>query len=299
MDETFLHIDLPALIVSVLAALCCSVLGSFLVLRRQAMMSDALSHVVLPGLAGAYLIAGSVHSPAMMAGALAACLLAVLLIHFLKSAGRIESGASMGIVFTSMFAIGLVMLETQIGARVHLDAQHALYGSLELTYWPEPLSWATLPLQIKTLGALTVLVFVLIYALFKEFKLTSFDPVMASVLGFKSHVLSTVLMIATALTAVACFEAVGSILVVALFICPAASARMFCDTLKGQIQLSAVFGVSSAVIGYGLAVFLPLAFGFEHALSGAGMIAVTAGFIQLCAMLFAPKYGYLAFKTRR
>lgn len=293
MSEIFFNIDLPAILVAILSAVICSLLGSFLVLRKQAMMGDTLSHVVLPGLAVAFLITGTIHIYGMMLGALGACLFSVLAIRLIQTLGRIESGASMGIIFTSMFALGLVLLETKVGSRVHLDAHHALYGALELTYWQSPLSWETMPVQIKTLLICLALVIILLTAFFKELKLVSFDPLYAQTQGFKPNYLSTLLMIMVAAATVACFDAVGSILVIALFICPAGTARMLTDDLKKQLHLSALFGALSALTGYILAVILPLMFGYEHSLSAAGMIGVSAGLYQFIAMLWAPRYGHL------
>jgi manganese/zinc/iron transport system permease protein len=292
MAETFWTIDFPALLVAILASILCSLLGSFLVLRKQAMMGDTLSHVILPGLALAFIFSGDMHIGVMMMGALGACLTAVLAIRFLQTIGRIEPGAAMGIVFTVMFACGIVLLETKVGSRVHLDAHHALYGGLELTYWPAPLSWETMPPQIKTLGGLLFCTVALIFWLFKELLLSSFDPLFAHTQGLSPIWVSVLLMVLVALAAVACFEAVGSILVIALFICPAAAARMISDNLKRQLWLSAAFGASSALLGYILASFLPIILGSEHALSAGGMIALSAGAIQLWAMLMAPEYGY-------
>lgn len=291
--EEFLQIDLPAILVAVLAGTSCALLGSFLVLRKQALMGDALSHVVLPGIAVGFLLSGDIHPLYMMGGALAACLISVALINFIRHWGKVEPGAAMGLVFTAMFALGIVLLETKIGSRVHLDAQHALYGALELTYWPEPGNLATLPHQITTLFVLTIFIVLFITLFIKELRITSFDPVLATSMGFKSSWLGAALMTLVALTAVASFEAAGSILVIAMFICPAATARMLCDRLSSQLYTAALFGALSGLLGYILAALAPLWLGFEHSLSAAGMIAVTAGIFQLLAMLFAPKYGFL------
>ncbi|HBR68497.1 MAG TPA: zinc ABC transporter permease [Rhodospirillaceae bacterium] len=291
--EEFLQIDLPAILVAVLASAICAILGSFLLLRRQALMGDTLSHVVLPGIAVGFLLFGGINPLYMMGGALAACLVSVLLINFIKTYGKIEPGAAMGIVFTAMFALGIVLLETKIGSKVHLDAQHALYGALELTYWPDPGNFSTIPHQIVMLAALLVLVIVAVAAFFKEFKITSFDPVMAATMGYKVSRYDSLLMVLVALAAVAAFEAAGSIIVIAMFICPAATARMFCDDLAAQLKLAAIIGSICGFLGYALAAIVPLWIGFEHSLSASGVIAVTAGALQVAAMLFAPKYGAL------
>jgi manganese/zinc/iron transport system permease protein len=289
--DIFLQIDLPALLLAVLAALACALPGNFLVLRKQAMMGDALSHVVLPGLVVAFLFTGTLYPPAMMLGAAGACLLAVWLIRLFQRSSLIDSGAAMGIVFTAMFALGLLLLESRIGSRVHLDAKHALYGALELTYWPAPLSFETLPAQIKTLIILNIILLTVLLLFFKELRISSFDPEFSAVTGLKTSWIGAGLMLFVALTAVACFESVGSILVIALFVCPAATARMLCDDLRQQVVISALCAVLSALLGYMLASLLPRLLGFEHSLSAAGMIALSAGGLQLTAMLFAPRYG--------
>lgn len=292
MSDTFFQIDLPALLIAILASVLCALLGSFLILRKQAMMGDTLSHVVLPGLALAFIITGSINIYAMTIGALGACLFAVFAIKAIQTMGRIESGASMGIIFTAMFALGIVLLETQVGSRVHLDAHHALYGALELSYWNKNLSWEAIPQQIKMLGTCLILTLFIFSALFKELKLASFDPTFAKTQGLRVNLISVLLMTLVAIATVACFDAVGSILVIALFICPPATARMLTDDLKAQLQMSAMIGALSAITGYCLAIILPPLFGNPHALSAAGMIALSAGGYQLLAMLYAPKYGY-------
>lgn len=293
MSDIFWSIDFPALLIAMLAALACSLPGSFLVLRRESMMADALSHVVLPGLALAFILTGSLGSGVMFIGALLACLVATLLIKVLREYAGIESGAAMGIVFTSLFALGLVLLEKGVGSRVHLDAHHALYGGLELSYWPLPHTWNNIPHAIISLSILNVLSIAFIWLCLKELTLASFDSVYAQTIGLRRSLISAALMILVALSAVACFEAVGSVLVIALFICPAASARMFCDRVHTQLILSAVLAVFMAVIGYVAAAFVPTLLGFEHSLSAAGMIALVGGIILGTSILCAPVYGVL------
>ena len=131
----FLQFDLPALLVGTLAALVCGLLGNFLVLRRQSLLGDAISHVVLPGIVAGFLVAGAIATVPMLLGAGAAALIAVALIELIRRLARVEPGAAMGVVFTTMFAAGVVLLE-QSGARsVHLDVEHALYGNVEATIW--------------------------------------------------------------------------------------------------------------------------------------------------------------------
>ena len=114
-EADFLAIDLPAILVAVLSATSCGLLGNFLILRRQALIGDAISHVALPGIVAGFLIAGTIATLPLMLGAMAAAVIAAGLIEIIRRAGRLESGAAMGVVFTSMFAIGIVLLE-QTGA---------------------------------------------------------------------------------------------------------------------------------------------------------------------------------------
>ena len=289
LDHEFLALDAPALMVAALAALCCSVLGNFLVLRKQAMMGDALSHCILPGLVVAYLLSGSLAPSLMLLGAGTSLLLAVASMRALEVYGRIYSGASMAIVLSSFFALGVFFLEVSIGGQVHLDTEHVLYGALELHYWPDPFVWATLPYKVKTLLGLCAVLGVLVTVFFREVRLAIFDQEFASVSGFKPSLILGGLLVAVAIVLVACFDAVGVILVVALLICPAASARLFCDNLKVQILLSMMIGVSCAVLGYILAAKVPLWLGWGHSLGAAGMIAVVLGGVQVLSMLLGPR----------
>jgi manganese/zinc/iron transport system permease protein len=297
-----LQIDLPAILVGVLAALACALPGNFLVLRRQSLMGDAISHVVLLGIVAGFLLTGTTATWAMLLGAAAAALLAVGLIELVGRLGLLDRGTAMGIVFTSMFAAGVVLLE-QSGARdVHIDVQHSLYGNIEGTVWLaaeglgsliDPAALVDLPPVLLRLIVVTLLIAALLLLFYKELKVATFDPLLADCLGLRSRWISAGLMIAVAVAAVAAFQAVGSILVIAMFVCPAATARMLTDRLSSQILLSALFAVLSGVIGYALAAWAPLWLGSPGSLSAAGMIAVVAGLLQLLAMLWAPRHGAL------
>jgi manganese/zinc/iron transport system permease protein len=294
MTAIFLQYDLPSLLLGVLAALSCAIIGNFLLLRRQSLMGDTISHVVLPGIVGGYLLVGAMSTWAMMGGAGVAAIASVLLIALVRHLARVEGGAAMGLVFTTMFALGVVMLE-QSGARaVHLDVEHALYGNLESAVWLDAEGWgdllspkklAALPAAVWRLAGVTALVFGLVILFYKELKLASFDPAFADNLGFSSRAIDLALIVLTAVAAVAAFEAVGSILVIAM--------------LARQIWLSAAFALVSGILGYGVAAFGPIMLGYTASLSAAGMIAVVAGLIQLITMLLAPRYGALAVRGSR
>jgi len=298
----FLQLDFPSILLGTLAALSCGLLGNFLVLRKQALMGDTISHVVLPGIVAGFLVTGISATWPMMLGALVAALVAVSLIEMIRRAGRVETGAAMGVVFTTMFAAGVVMLE-QSGARgVHLDVEHALYGNLESAVWLDalaisdlwnPTALAGLPDAVWRIFGVTLLVIVFILAFYKELMITSFDGAHADSIGISSRFMGFALVFMTALAAVAAFAAVGSILVIAMFICPPATARMLTDRLSIQLWLSALVAIISGVSGYILAAFGPIWLGGENSVSAAGMIALVAGLLQMCAMVFAPRYGVL------
>ncbi len=285
MLETFIQIDFPALLTVILCAASCSLLGTLLLLRRESMLSDSLSHAVLPGLAGTYLITGTLAPIYMVFGALVSCLACVGLIVAARRYARIESGAAMGIVFTSLFALGLYLLEHEVGSKVHLDAHHALYGALELIYWPS-MRWEDLPADIPALLLVGLVVIGFVGVFFKEIRLFLFDPAFARLMGFRSYWFEWPFFVLVATLIVLAFNAVGSILVIAMFVCPPATARLFCDDLKSQLIWSVVIGVCGAIAGYVLASWAPLWLGFVHSLSAGGMIAVCSGLVLFGSLVF-------------
>jgi len=311
--RTFLSLDLPPILAASFAALSCALLGNFLLLRRQSLMGDAISHAVLPGLVGAFLLTSSRSSLPMFLGALAAGILAVALIELVRRLGRLDSGAAMGVVFSIMFALGVLLIEQAAARHVDLDADCVFSGQLETITWflppDSPRSWTlgallgggpnALPRQVTTLAAVTLIVIAFVALFFKELRITSFDPQLATALGFRSGLVSAALMALVAAGAVASFEAVGSILVIAMLICPAATARMLTDRLGAQVLLSALFALASALLGYYLGAHAPLHLGFTSGLSAAGMIATASGAFLAAAIIFSPSQGVIARELRR
>lgn len=296
----FIQIDLPALMVGTVAALVCALVGNFLVLTRQSMFGDAIGHVVLPGIVIAFVIAGTTATWVMLLGAAAAALFTAMLVEFLRRVAGVEPSAALGAVFTAMFALGVVLLEQTGVARTTFDVHHILYGNVEAAIWPAasgPASLfdrealAQLPPQLSRLLIGTVAVAAVIALFFKELRAVSFDPVFAATIGLPPRALGALITGLAALAAVVSLEAVGVILVVAMMVCPAATARMFTDDLKTQVLVSAAVAVASGILGYVAAAFLPSAFGYDISLGAAGTIAVVAGLFQLAAMVFGPKRG--------
>lgn len=295
--------DLFPLAAAVLSAITCAALGNFLVLRRLSLMGDAISHSVLPGLVIAFLIASTRSPIVMFAGAAIAGVATVVLVELVKRLGRVEPGAAMGVVFSILFALGVLLIEQAAVRHVDLDAECVLHGQLETLWWPgAPASFAgvlhadtlaAVPRQVWTLliTALGSLAFVTL--LFKELRLAAFDPALSTAQGFHAGVLHYALMILVAAATVASFEAVGSILVIAMLIAPAATARLLTDRLRAQILVSLVLAVVGAVAGYLAATLLPAAIGLD-AVNIAGSIAVTLGVILTASVFLAPRHGVIS-----
>lgn len=263
-----------------------ALLGNYLVLRRMSLIGDAISHAVLPGLAVAFAVSGSRHPLPMLLGAAAAGLLTVVLTDLICRFARVNEDAAVGVVFTGMFALGVVLI-SRVASQVDLDAGCVLYGILESV----PLDTiSVLGLEVPTvtlnLGILALLVIGFVALFWKELKLVSFDPGLAAAIGIHAGLVHYLLMFMTAAFTVVAFEAVGSILVVAMLVVPSTAAYLLCDRLKWMAVVSVIIGILSAVLGR------QLANRFET--SAAGMTAVAAGGQLVLAVLFSPRYGYLA-----
>jgi manganese/zinc/iron transport system permease protein len=292
---TFLQIDFAALLAATLAALSCALVGNFLVLTRRAMVSDALSHVMLPGVLVAFLVTGSTAIVPMLAGGVGVGLVAVALVSFLIRTAKVDPSAALGIVFTSFFAGGVLLMEQSGVARTAFDVHHVITGNLEALVWPtakgfvslvSPADLAEMPRAIGRLAFILVLVAAIVLALAKELAAIAFDPDFARASGLPVGALDLVLLVATALATVAAFESVGVVLAVAMIVCPAATARMLTDRLAPQIVLSVVLALAAVWGGYGLAVLGPPALGFELALNAAGTIGAVSGLMFVAAVLY-------------
>lgn len=274
------------IILGVLCACACALPGNFLVLRRMSMMGDAISHAVLPGIVIAYLVLGSRSSIPMLVGAVLAGVFTTFLTELLHRKAKVEESTSMGVVFTTLFALGIFLVTKEAG-HVDLDVDCVLYGSLEVLAYDLYSGTFFILVGVLIINALFIALF------FKELKLTSFDEQLADTLGFSSQLMHHLLMGLVAITTVAAFEAVGSILVIAMLVVPPATARLFTDRLSTQILLSLLIASGCAIIGHAAAIYLPQLLGFSDTITS-GMMATTAGVIYLAALLFAPRYGTLS-----
>ncbi len=275
----------------ILCAVASSLLGNFLVLRRMSMLGDAISHAVLPGLAAAFLVTASRATAPMFVGAVVVGVLTAFFSEWIRRVGRVDEGASMGVVFTSLFALGLVMIVRAADHVPDLDPGCVLYGAIELT----PFDLVTVgefevPRAVLTLGVVAVINLAFVVLCFKELKISSFDPALSTASGFDSRLMHYSLMVLVAVTAVASFESVGNILVVAMFVVPPAAAWLFTERLAPMVALSSLFAAMSAVGGHLAAINVPGWFGFQSTTT-ASMMAVIAGGLLLIAILFAPRQG--------
>ncbi|MED3889065.1 metal ABC transporter permease [Peribacillus frigoritolerans] len=283
--------DFWIILVGALVASACSVLGCFLIVRKMTLIGDAISHSVLPGIVLAFLITGTRDSVPMLIGAAALGLLTVFLIQLFQSSG-VQSDAAIGIVFTSLFATGIVLvsLYTQ---QIDFDLEHVLYG--EIAYTP----WNTMtivgieagPKAVWIVGSCFILNLILIFLFFKQFKLVSFDPALAAAMGIPVLFFHYLLMSLISLTTVASFDSVGSILVVGMLIIPAATAYLLSDRLSRMILVSIGVGVLSSVIGYYSATIL------DASISGC-MVGAAAILFGL-AFLFSPGNGLVSLFLKR
>lgn len=298
LGAEFVQLSLAPIVIGILASIACALPGNFLLLRRQALIGDAISHVVLPGIVAAFLLTGTVSAWPMMLGAAGAAVLAVILIELVRRLGRVEPGAAMGVVFTSMFAAGVLLLEQSDTSGVHLDVEHALHGNLESLIWLaaegwgsllDPAALAELPPQVARLAVVVALAAALTAAFWKELAISTFDPSFADAIGVPTRAVGFGLVLVTAVAAVAAFDAVGSIIVIAMFVCPPATARLMTNHLGRQVAWSLAFATLAATLGYVLAGYGPLWFGAEDAVSAAGMIATVSGIILGIACWLGPQ----------
>lgn len=298
---TWMHeLDTWIVVIAALAAASCALLGCFLVLRRMSMMGDAISHAVLPGIAIAFLWTGSRDSVVMFVGAALVGVLTALFTQWVHRFGKVEESASMGVVFTVLFAVGLLLMVRAADA-VDLDVSCVLYGAIELA--PSELvalgNWP-IPRAALALGSVLLVNTLFVALLFKELKLVSFDPALADTLGIHAGFVHYLLMTLVAVTTVAAFETVGSILVIAMLIVPAAAAQLLTDRLAPMLVTSVVIAVLAAIGGHLLAIIGPPAVGFAGlSTNTAGMIGVVAGALFVVAWVLSPRYGLLVKLVRR
>jgi ABC-type Mn2+/Zn2+ transport system permease subunit len=271
-------------VLGAMSGVACSLVGCYLVLRRMSMLGDAISHAVLPGLVIAFLFTGHIGGWAMVLGALAMGLLTSFLTATVREATGVPEDAGMGVVFTTLFALGVVLLN--LAPHADLDADCVFQGQLAVSALPTVrLFGVWVPPAVFTLAPVLLIVVVALIVAYKEVKLVAFDPALATALGLPVLLVHQGMLGLVAGVTVASFEAVGSILVVAMLIVPPVTAQLLTERLPWMLVLAALVAVVSAVLGVLLAGL--------WSTSAPGMMAVVAGAQLALAWLFAPR-GLLA-----
>lgn len=261
-----------ALFTSVMVGIISGVIGCFIILRGMALMGDAISHAVLPGVALSYIFGYNFFFGAVISGILTA-----IGIGYVSQNSRIKNDSAIGIVFTAAFALGIILITS---AKSSTDLNNILFGNVLAVRSVD--MWTTLIIGIIVLAA--------IYLFFKELLVSTFDPIMAAAYGLPNKLIHYFLMILLTLVTVASLQTVGIVLVVAMLITPAATAYLLTDRLSVMIFLSALFGVVSAIVG--------LYFSFIYNLASGAVIVLVATVMFGLAFIFSPKQGVVWRKLR-
>jgi|SRR5665811_276457 len=275
------------LVTGILCAAACSLLGTFLVLRRMSLMTDAISHAILPGLVAGYFLANGPNLLIGALGATGAAILTVTTVEALQRSRYLDGSSAMGIVFPAMFALGTVLV-SRFFSDVHLDTDAILYGNIEFSFFDRMFIDGRDfgPQSVWIMSTLLAINLVYLGLFYKELKITTFDPGIATMLGFSPVVVHYSLMLVLSITTVGAFTAVGAILVVALVIVPAATAYLLTDRLIAMMGISVLIGSLAAWTGFELALRI------DASVSGS-MVAMLGAFFLL-ALLFAPRQGLVA-----
>ena len=274
-------------IIAAIVAMACAIPGVFLVLRKMALISDAISHAILPGVVIGFFVTQDLNSPLLILLAALAGVITVVLVEFIQKTGLVKEDTAIGLVFPVLFSIGVILIAKNAND-VHLDIDAVLLGELAFAPFDRLMlagaDWG--PKSMWVMGTILLTTLSLLLLFFKELKVSTFDAGLSSVLGISPVLMHYGLMSISSITVVGAFDAVGAILVVALMIAPAATAYLLTEDLKKMIVLSLLIGVFSAISGYWVAHLLDA--------SISGSIATTLGVIFLMVYLFAPKKGLIS-----
>lgn len=279
-------------LIAIVVALACAIPGVFLVLRKMALISDAISHSILPGIVIGFFITEDLSSPILILFAAVTGVITVILVEAIQKTKLVKEDTAIGLVFPTMFSIGVLLIAKNAND-VHLDTDAVLLGELAFAPFDRLLLMGMDlgPKSLWIMGVILIINIVLLILFFKELKVSTFDIGLSSALGISPIVMHYGLMTVSSVTVVGAFDAVGAILVVALMIGPAATAYLLTSDLKKMIMLSIGFGVFSAIAGYWMAHWLDA--------SISGSMTTVLGIVFLLVFLFASKKGLLAVLYRQ
>lgn len=276
-----------------LISLACALPGAFLMLNRQSMLGDGISHAVLPGLAVAFLLTNSREVLPMVLGAAIAGVLTALLTQAVQRLGQVESGAALGVVFCGLFATGLILIRVA-SDKVDLDADCVLYGSIETAV----VDVGRVPRVTLISGGLLLVNALLTWLFYKELRLVAFDPALATTQGFNAGAVQLGLVLVASVTTVLAFESVGSILVIAMLVVPAASASLLTRRLHWLLILALGFAGLSAGLGHLAAITLPGWIGAKLGQPGLGATSSAAMMAVVAGALFLASWGWSSLVKR-
>ncbi|WP_347373698.1 metal ABC transporter permease [Aequorivita sp. Q41] len=279
-------------LIAAVVAVACAIPGVFLVLRKMALISDAISHSILPGVVIGFFITQDLNSPLLILLAALMGVITVVMVEFIQKTGLVKEDTAIGLVFPALFSIGVILISKNAND-VHLDVDAVLLGELAFAPFNRFMlggaDWG--PKSLWVMGSILALTICLLILFYKELKVSTFDAGIASAMGISPVIMHYGLMSISSITVVGAFDAVGAILVVALMIAPAATAYLLTTNLKKMIGLAMFFGVFSAISGYWVANLLDA--------SISGSIATTLGVLFLTVYLFAPKKGLISVMYRQ
>lgn len=278
-------------LIAAVTAAACAIPGVFLVLRKMALISDAISHSILPGIVIGFFITHDLASPWLIIFAAFSGIITVILVELIQKTGLVKEDTAIGLVFPALFSIGVILIAKNAND-VHLDVDAVLLGDLAFAPFDRFLIDGADygPKGLWMISVILVITLLLLLAFYKELKLSTFDIGLSSALGFSPVIMHYGLMSVASVTTVAAFDAVGAILVVALMIAPAAAAYLLTTDLRKMLVLSVLFGVASAIGGYWVARWLDA--------SISGSITTVLGLWFLIIYLFAPSKGLIAVLLR-
>lgn len=279
-------------IIASLVAVACAIPGVFLVLRKMAMISDAISHAILPGIVVGFLLTGSLNSPLLILLAAVTGLLTVVLVEILSKTNLVKEDAAIGLVFPALFSIGVILISRN-ASNIHIDTDAVLMGEIAFAPFDRlVVSGVDLgPQNAWVMFAILLINVLFTIVFFKELKISTFDAGLAASLGFVPVAMNYALMATVSVTTVGAFDAVGAILVVAFMIVPAAAAYLLTDDLKAMLMITTVIGIVTAISGYWVARFLDV--------SISGSMASMCGLIFLAVFLTAPQRGLFSIIRRK
>jgi manganese/zinc/iron transport system permease protein len=272
-----------------LVTTACGLVGSYLILRRMALVGDAISHSVLPGIAVAFLVSNSRGTLPMFLGALVAGIAATAIIEVIHRKTRVKQDAAIGIAFTSLFSIGVILISLY-AARVDLDQECVLYGEIGFV---EPLYQPSVilagmdfgPEPVFRMAVVTLIVIVLIFCFYKELLVSSFDPGLAFSVGANATVIHYSLMCVLSAVVVSAFESVGAILVIAMLILPGATGTLLSKRLPTVMIWGVVHAAASSILGLHLATWLNCSIAAAMVVMGAVLFCL--------ACIFSPSQGMI------